>query len=186
MDRNLSSYILIANGVISEQVCAETVSELETFKWEKHQYFSNTTSEKITDDKDFSVTGIKPTHHETLMSGVDSIIRYYLNSLKFDWFNAVSAFSGIRYNRYNENTQMNEHWDGIQSLFDGTRKGIPTLSILGSLNNNYEGGELIFFENERIELKQGSIMIFPSSFMYPHKVLPVKKGTRYSFVSWAY
>jgi predicted 2-oxoglutarate/Fe(II)-dependent dioxygenase YbiX len=71
-------------------------------------------------------------------------------------------------------------------MFDGNRKGIPTLSILGAINDDYEGGELIFWESEKIVLKAGSIMIFPSNFMYPHKVLPVTKGTRYSYVSWAW
>ena len=186
MYKDLSSYILIADKVISEQVCEETVSELKISKWEKHQYFSNLTNERISSESDFSVTGIAPTHHEILMSGIENVLRYYIDNLKFDWFNAITAFSGIRYNKYEENTLMNEHWDGIQSLFDGKRKGIPTLSVLGSLNNDYEGGELIFFKDERIVLKQGSVMIFPSSFMYPHKVQSVKKGTRYSFVSWAY
>ena len=26
--------------------------------------------------------------------------------------------------------------------------------------------------------------MFPSSFMYPHEVMPVTKGTRYSLVVW--
>jgi predicted 2-oxoglutarate/Fe(II)-dependent dioxygenase YbiX len=54
------------------------------------------------------------------------------------------------------------------------------------LNDDYEGGELVFWESETIKLKAGSIMIFPSNFMYPHKVMPVTKGTRYSYVSWAW
>ena len=32
----------------------------------------------------------------------------------------------------------------------------------------------------------GDILIFPSNFMYPHRVEPVKKGIRFSFVSWVY
>ena len=30
------------------------------------------------------------------------------------------------------------------------------------------------------------LIIFPSIFLYPHLVKPVKKGTRYSFVSWVF
>jgi hypothetical protein len=32
----------------------------------------------------------------------------------------------------------------------------------------------------------GDVIIFPSTFLYPHKVNEVKKGIRYSFVSWAW
>jgi predicted 2-oxoglutarate/Fe(II)-dependent dioxygenase YbiX len=71
-------------------------------------------------------------------------------------------------------------------LFDGERKGIPILSIVGLLNDNYEGGKFIFFENHEIVLKKGDIMIFPSIFMFPHRVENVTKGVRNSFVSWTW
>mgnify|MGYP001213588018 CR=1 FL=1 len=34
-------------------------------------------------------------------------------------------------------------------------------------------------------LKKGDVVIFPSNFMYPHRVEKVTKGTRYSFVTWS-
>ena len=69
-------------------------------------------------------------------------------------------------------------------MFDGERKGIPTLSVVGLLNDNFQGGDFIMFDNEKINLVQGDILIFPSTFMYPHKVTAIKEGVRYSFVSW--
>jgi len=41
-------------------------------------------------------------------------------------------------------------------------------------------------KNKKIKLLKGDLLIFPSIFLYPHKVEPVKKGTRYSFISWVY
>ena len=60
------------------------------------------------------------------------------------------------------------------------------------LNNDYEGGELEFKEmNEKnndeivkIENKPGRVIIWPSNFMYRHRVTPITKGTRYSVVCW--
>jgi len=49
-----------------------------------------------------------------------------------------------------------------------------------------ELGEFVMWKDKVIELKAGSVMIFPSIFLYPHRVEPIKKGTRHSFVSWAY
>lgn len=80
---------------------------------------------------------------------------------------------------------MREHYDHIQSLFDGKLKGIPILSIVGLLNDNYEGGQFIIRGNE-VKLTRGDILLFPSNFMYPHEVKDVTKGVRYSFVSWAF
>jgi len=56
---------------------------------------------------------------------------------------------------------------------------------VGNLNDNYTGAEFEMF-GEVIPLGLGDLMIFPSNFMYPHKVKEGIKGTRYSFVSWVY
>jgi predicted 2-oxoglutarate/Fe(II)-dependent dioxygenase YbiX len=63
------------------------------------------------------------------------------------------------------------------------------LSIIINLNDNYEGGDLIFTDQKnkeikRFKLSKGSIVFFPSNFMYPHKIESITKGTRYSIVSW--
>ena len=63
------------------------------------------------------------------------------------------------------------------------------LSIIMNLNNDYKGGELIFTDQKnkeikKIELVKGSIVFFPSNFMYPHGIQPIIEGTRYSIVAW--
>ena len=40
--------------------------------------------------------------------------------------------------------------------------------------------------DKEFDLKTGVIIIMPSCFMYPHEVTEVTKGTRHSFVSWAF
>jgi len=63
------------------------------------------------------------------------------------------------------------------------------LSIIMNLNDEYQGGDLIFTDQKekeikRLKLDKGSIIFFPSSFMYPHGIQPIMKGTRYSIVAW--
>jgi Rps23 Pro-64 3,4-dihydroxylase Tpa1-like proline 4-hydroxylase len=63
------------------------------------------------------------------------------------------------------------------------------LSIILNLNDEYEGGDLIFTDQKekeikRLKLDKGSVVFFPSNFMYPHSIQPITKGTRYSIVSW--
>jgi predicted 2-oxoglutarate/Fe(II)-dependent dioxygenase YbiX len=53
------------------------------------------------------------------------------------------------------------------------------------LNDEYEGGEFAFFDREIIiRGGKGSIVMFPSNFMFPHEVMPVTSGTRYSIITW--
>jgi len=65
-----------------------------------------------------------------------------------------------------------------------------TLSLIYFVNDNYEGGDLVFKligteEILKIDRKKNRLVVWPSNFMYPHSVTPVLKGTRYSVVSWA-
>jgi predicted 2-oxoglutarate/Fe(II)-dependent dioxygenase YbiX len=66
------------------------------------------------------------------------------------------------------------------------------LSIIVNLNEDYEGGDFVFFNPfnkeeiiHSVSLKKGNVLMFPSNFLYPHSVKPITKGTRYSIVSWA-
>jgi len=60
-----------------------------------------------------------------------------------------------------------------------------TLTIIMSMNNGYEGGEVALFDRELVyKLDVGDVLIFPSNFMYPHEILPVTSGTRYSMITW--
>jgi len=56
-----------------------------------------------------------------------------------------------------------------------------SVSILLNDPNEYEGGNFEF-ENCSIDLKQGSVLVFPS--FLKHRVAPVTSGIRYSAVSW--
>ena len=63
------------------------------------------------------------------------------------------------------------------------------LSVIINLNDEYEGGDLIFTDQKekeikRMVLKKGSIVFFPSTFLYPHGIQPITKGNRYSIVAW--
>lgn len=37
----------------------------------------------------------------------------------------------------------------------------------------------------KIEVKPNRMIVWPSNFMFPHRVAPVTKGVRFSVVSWA-
>ncbi len=53
------------------------------------------------------------------------------------------------------------------------------------LNDDYEGGEFAFFDREIIiNCGKGEVLMFPSNFMYPHEIMPVLSGTRYSIITW--
>ena len=65
------------------------------------------------------------------------------------------------------------------------------LTVIINLNSGYEGGEFVFFNPLKTfeivkeeKLKEGSVLMFPSNFLFPHSIQPIIKGTRYSLVCW--
>ena len=59
------------------------------------------------------------------------------------------------------------------------------LSYVFFVNENFSGGGLSF-PNQRkiIKPKANTLIIFPSNWCFPHEVLPVTRGIRYSAVTW--
>ena len=106
----------------------------------------------------------------------------------------------IQFTKYKLNQHYSWHcdsWDQTYNTPNDERfhNKMRKLSAIISLSNpkDYVGGKLEFqFRNHHnpskiIECKEirerGSIVVFPS-FVW-HRVTPVKKGTRYSLVSWS-
>ena len=63
-----------------------------------------------------------------------------------------------------------------------TRNYNLDFSSLIYLNDNYEGGELVF-ENKELKMPRLSCIAF-ESHLHPHAVKEVKKNNRYTIPSW--
>lgn len=184
---DVREYMKLYPDFLTEKDCKKTINLLKKEVWDKHNYYDANNETGVQYENDLSVccpgSELFAIQNKRLW---DYLYDYLFNHIKQDTFSCWHGYTQIRYNRYSKGEEMRNHIDHINSIFDGTVKGVPTLTILGSLNDNYQGGELIFFNDVEIKMPPGSIVIFPSTFMYPHMVKPVKKGTRYSFVSWVW
>jgi len=181
---NLQDYVAVYN-INNTALCRQIINELKADEWVKHTYNIPRTDRYVSyeDDLDISHQSNKVTNE--LQRLLEQCAKDYISSMSLIPF-AIQAFTQIRFNRYNVDTNMKVHHDHIHTIFDGERKGVPILSILALLNDDFEGGDFLMFEDKKVKLSAGDIIIFPSNFMYPHAVTTVTKGTRYSCVSWAY
>jgi predicted 2-oxoglutarate/Fe(II)-dependent dioxygenase YbiX len=194
MDKNIEHYVFHKKNFLNNKQCKDYVKELNVHAWTKHDWHnshSGTFSKPSGDNepeyiesKDFSDK--VATINEAIIKKLHVTILEYIQSLKFNWYEGWNGYSGLKFIRYCPNQTMKNHCDHIHSLFDGERKGVPVLSIIGVLNDDYEGGELIMFEDKKINTKAGDLLIFPSNFLYPHQIAPVTKRARYSYVSWVW
>ena len=194
MNKNIEHYVFHKENFLNEKYCENCINELNKCDWKKHKWYSSASDStqglagdnelEVCDENMFSWEMGKI--NEFIIQDLHSTIFEYIESFKFDWFDGWKGYSVIRFNRYSSGQTMLNHCDHIHDMFDGERKGIPTLSIIGILNDDYEGGEFIMFEDKKIDTKKGDLIIFPSNFLYPHEITPVTKGVRYSYVSWAW
>lgn len=185
ISKNLESYVTLYQGAIPQDLCRQTCAELDNVDWIQHNFYNVRTNSYHSTEKELSVFFDQVTTKPAITQIQHKLLEQYVGELNFPWFNGWAGYSEIRFNRYAEQTNMKLHCDHIHSMFDGQRKGIPTLTVLGNLNSNYEGAEFVLWD-EVIPLGEGDIIIFPSLFLYPHLVKDCTKGTRYSFVSWVW
>jgi len=187
MNKDITSYIKVYKNFLDKEVCENAIKELEMVEWQMHQFYDSKNKIYSSTEKELSVyfnsINLKPYFMQKTWCAIE---KYILKDLNFSWYDRWAGFTNIRFNRYSEQTNMKLHCDHIHTMFDGTIKGVPILSIVGLLNDDFEGGDFIMWEDTKIELEAGDILLFPSNFLYPHKVLDVIKGKRYSFVSWVY
>ena len=194
MNKNLEHYVFHKENFLDKKYCENCIDELDKCDWEKHDWYTYRTDSKDAPSGDnepevlfhnlFTINIEKI--NEFIVQELRSTMIEYIKSLKFNWFDGWDEYCAMKFIRYYPDQTMKNHCDHIQSLFDGERKGIPILSIIGILNDDYEGGELIMFKDKKIDTKKGDLLIFPSNFLYPHEVTPITKGVRYSYVSWAW
>ena len=88
--------------------------------------------------------------------------------------NYWEAFNFVKYTDGHHFEEHSDHGDAY----------VCTVSGVGYLNDDYEGGELFFPKlNIYIKPKAGQLYLFPSSFIYSHKSMPIKSGIKYSLVT---
>ena len=81
--------------------------------------------------------------------------------------------------RYDAGQEYKAHCDHFP---DGPNR-VLTISI--ALNNDYTGGEWQWpTVGMTKRFSPGMAVLFPSNFMFPHAILPVKTGTRYALITW--
>jgi len=182
----LSKFVLVFRDLIEPSACDEII---ETSKdgWLKHSYSypGSNQYESFVDDPDVCAPSKEIVH--SLNSVIKFVMKEYLDYLDLNKNFAFTNYSSVRLNKYQIGQRMKKHNDHIGTIFSETgERGIPILSFVGLLNDDYEGGEFVMWDNTIISIPKGGVVAFPSLFLYPHEVRQVTAGIRNSFVSWAW
>ena len=184
---NLEHFIHVESNVISNNFCKQiieeyddpddwkpgTINDYEVNEYRKCEvvYLSNDETKK---------RNLKTRNKidEKLFNIITTNLQKYLNKYDSLGYVQVTEDTGYMLLKYKTGDYVKKH---VDTSSDQHR----TLSCSLILNDDYEGGEITFLDGEiKPRLKKGDLIIFPSSFTYPHQVLPIVSGTRYSIITW--
>ena len=115
---------------------------------------------------------------DPLFQALDKTFNHYSNELyPFAGRNIKGKEDQMSILKYEKAGYLPEHSDhGISSR---------TLSVVMYLNDDYEGGEISFTSvGVTIKPEAGSIIFFPSNFVFSHEVAEMKSGIRYALPNW--
>jgi len=182
--KNINDYIVTFEGVVTDALCDALLNEYKNCDdWVP----AVTASGKSDAERQCDTIGI---------SFSNVIEKNFKIRHKLDKYVFTSA--GLAIKKYNEKFlgSIIEEDTGYDLLkyetgqfysqhIDSFKARPRAVSCSFILNDDYEGGEFAFFDRELVyKLKKGSCIMFPSNFMYPHEIMPVTSGTRYSIVTW--
>jgi predicted 2-oxoglutarate/Fe(II)-dependent dioxygenase YbiX len=181
---NLKDYIVVIENVVTPALCDAVLNE---YKNSNDWIDAVTAANKSDAERQCSAIGlsfdsvmqknldIRKNLDSYLFISASDVLRKYVN--KFSNC-SIQQDSGYDLLKYEVGQFYTQHTDSFK---DRPR----AVSCSFALNDDYKGGEFAFFNRELIyNLKKGSCIMFPSNLRYPHEIMPVTSGTRYSIVTW--
>ena len=183
----LDNYIHVFNDAISSDFCDEIIEEYD----DPEDWKPGTINDyEVNDYRKCEVVYLSQDEileknlktrkkiDERLFNIITDHLKKYLENYDSLGYVQIKEDTGYMLLRYKTGDYVKKH-------VDTSSEQHRTLSCSLILNDDYDGGEMSFFDGEvKPDLKRGDLVIFPSSFTYPHEVLPVKSGTRYSIITW--
>ena len=181
--RSITDYIKVFDNVLSNSLCEKIIGEFGESEWVDGlvkgglaKNYRNVSAIGISFD---DVVGrnreARQSVDNEVFIGAGIAMRSYLELYPET---DVSTDTGYELLRYKEGQYYKQHTDSF-------KEEPRVVSCSFALNNDYEGGEFAFFDRSlTVRVPKGSAILFPSNFMYPHEILPITKGTRYSIITW--
>jgi len=177
---NLKDYIKVIPNAISEKLCNDIFLEyLNCNDWLDAGIANKGVNKHV---RNCQIIGLSNQKLETrknldnqIFQSVGNVINQYKNEYKFLNLLEDTGYELLKY----------ETGGFYKTHVDSYNENPRTIALSFCLNDNYLGGEFSFFNRElNYKLEEGSAIAFPSNFMYPHEILPVTAGTRYSIITW--
>ena len=186
---NIDKYIVISSKVLHKSTLESINKTLAKLVWEKAPTFGGAKNYRTCSK--FPITevirDIKPYQwkneqqkielqklDETIYQAIGLAAKEYQNKFKELYYKNDTGFDILRYKKGQFYKYHIDHCEEYPR----------SLAISLALNDNYKGGEFKLLNKLKIKVPAGHALMFPANFMFPHEILKIKSGTRYSVITW--
>jgi predicted 2-oxoglutarate/Fe(II)-dependent dioxygenase YbiX len=181
----LEYYIYIVKNALSVNLCDKIIDEFKSSnEWQDTVVGSGNVKKNIRNCETIVISyphviqknsEVRHKLDNAIFDGASKCIQEY--NAKFPHCK-IEEDSGYELLKYSKGCFYIQHTDSFKA-----RPRAVSCSFI--LNDDFECGDFAFFDKElKYKLKKCDAIMFTSNFMYPHEVMSVTKGTRYSIVTW--
>jgi predicted 2-oxoglutarate/Fe(II)-dependent dioxygenase YbiX len=171
---NLIDYIHCYEDILDKDLCKKIIDNSENIDFEKATTIGKTNL------RNCYIDWLDKKFNTDLYEAVGRMLLMYKKDHKNFETGMTVEDTGYQHLIY-IGTQENEYKEHVDHADLYPR--VLTCSFI--LNDNYDGGDFVFFGGEyKVPPKTGSAVVFPSNFCFPHAVTPVKNGDRHAVITW--
>ena len=171
----ITDYIHCYENILDKDLCKEIIKNSKNINFEK----ANTIDQ--TDFRKCYSNWLDEKFNTDLHEAVGRMLQMYKKDHEYFGIGLLTIEdTGYEHLIY-IGTQEGEYKEHVDHADLYTRQ--LTCSFI--LNENYDGGDFVFFGGKyKIPPKTCSAVVFPSNFCFPHAVTPVTNGDRHAVITW--
>lgn len=201
----LEEYFYINKNSLSVELCREMINLFETEQFNKYEGITaGGLNKDIKDTIDFQIptknannkpqwTKIRTLLDKELTNNVKKYVKYINefitieeqnSSQKYRLFDDSITFEVMQMQRYTKNKGRYIYHQDFSC--DWVAKKYRVLTFLWYINDVEEGGETEFWASHRIKPEAGKLLLFPSTWTYPHRGMMPISNDKYIVTGWIY
>jgi len=195
-------YIYVNNNSLSKEICKDIINKFELEKNKIEGITSSGLNKDIKDSLDFDIRNSNSDEWSEILNLLDkelskNVKKYVSNinekldvvsensTAKFKYFSSQEiTYDTYQIQKYKKNVGRYVYHHDEHIKWDERKKRV--LTYLWYLNDVEEGGETNIWYDYKVIPKSGKLLIFPTTWTYPHRGKIPISSDKYILTGWIY
>lgn len=174
-----TDYISCYENILDKDFCKDLIESSTKQNFHRADTFNNSNAvDKFRNCYSRKIEN--PEIDKVFFDAVGNVLKKYVEQNKHFNTGLTTEDTGYTHLLYvgSQKGEYKEHTDSADIV-----PRVLTISFI--LNEDYDGGDFVFFGGQYVvKKKTASAVVFPSNFCFPHAVTPVTNGNRHAVITW--